>query len=201
MSWLSKEWHAIRSRYLQRNAVGFVFIHIPKTAGTSVSRALGLSHEHKMAREYRETLGQAAWDRKFKFTFVRNPWDKVVSYFHFKLQQNDVRFVELSFSKYLRQLYIARNPLYYSDFPERYRPQLDWISDAEGNRIVDFVGRFENIEEDFATICRRIGHPGLRLPHENASVRGDYQNYYRNGDAQIIADWYRKDIEEFGYSF
>ena len=201
MSWLSKEWRAVRWRFRRRYGLGFVFIHIPKTGGTSVNRALGLCHEHKTALEYRQWLGQTAWDRKFKFTFVRNPWDKVVSYFNFKQQQKDVRFVALCFSEYLRQVFVARNHAYYADFPERYLPQFDWISDTKGNLIVDFVGRFESINEDFGKICERIGRPGLKLPHENASSRGEYRSYYKNGDAQIVADWYKKDIEQFGYTF
>jgi len=125
----------------------------------------------------------------------------VVSYYHFKRPKKDFRFVALSFSEYLRRVFVDREPLYFSDFPQRYLPQLDWVSDNNDNLIVDFIGRFENLDEDFSKICDRIGKPGLTLPHTNAARREDYRSYYKDGDIEIVANWYKKDIDHFGYTF
>jgi hypothetical protein len=78
--------------------------------------------------------------------------------------------------------------------------QKDFVTDESGNLIVDFIGRFENLTEDFARVCRRIGI-SAQLPHRNKSGRGDYRGQYSDRTAQMIADAFRDDIEFFGYDF
>ena len=80
----SKKTVVLRYRYLDP----FVFIHINKTGGTSVSKALNIPLEHKTAIQFIDEMGQAAWDRKLSFVTVRNPWDKVVSHYHHRLQSD-----------------------------------------------------------------------------------------------------------------
>lgn len=201
MSWLTHELRTARWRIRQKYFQNYVFVHIPKTAGTSINLALDLSMDHIRAIDLRGRLGRERWDKKFKFSFVRNPWDKVVSYYQFKSMKKDPRFHALSFSDYLKRVYIDRDPLHFSEFPQIFLPQFDWLSDNSDNLIVDFVGRFENVQEDFAKICERIGKPGITLPHQNAVRRADYRSYYQDKDIEIIANWYKKDIEHFGYTF
>jgi hypothetical protein len=78
--------------------------------------------------------------------------------------------------------------------------QKDFLVDRHGNRLVDFVGKMENLAEDFATVCRRIGIEA-ELPHENASEHGAWRSYYTDETAALVAEAYRDDIEMFGYSF
>ncbi len=201
MSRLTQEYRAFHWRLRQKYFHDFVFIHIPKTAGTSIYRSLGLAGEHRTALQLRGRLRERRWHTKFKFAFVRNPWDRAVSSFlHATVINKDSRFVALTFSDWLRLAYVERHPLYF-DVPHSFSPQYDWISDGEDNLIVDFVGRFENLREDFATICGRIGRPGLDLPHHNATKHADYRTYYKDRDIEIIARWYKKDIDYFGYTF
>jgi chondroitin 4-sulfotransferase 11 len=201
MSWLTQELRTTRWHLRQKYLLDFVFIHIPKTAGSSIHRTLELTAEHKTALQLRGRLGKRRWERKFKFAFVRNPWDRVVSSFHYAATRTkNSRFVDLTFSQWLKLAYVDRHPLYF-DAPHLFSPQYDWISDNDDNLIVDFVGRFENLEHDFAKVCERIGRTGLQLPHDNATKHQDYRHYYKDSEIEIIARWYKKDIEHFGYVF
>lgn len=201
MSWLTHELRITRWHLRQKYFHNFVFVHIPKTAGTSIYRTLNLYGEHVTALQLRGRLGANLWNKKFKFAFVRNPWDRVVSSYRFATVRNkDSRFVALSFSEWLRLAYVDRHPLYF-DSPHSFSPQFDWISDNDDNVMVDFVGRFENLQQDFTHVCNRIGKPDVVLPHHNATKHNDYRTYYSDADIEIVARWYQKDIDYFGYTF
>jgi hypothetical protein len=193
-----KRWaRRLRARYF----LSFVFIHINKTAGTSISRALRLPIEHKTALEKRAELGPRVWARRFSFAIVRNPWDKVVSHYHYRVKTNQTRLGSnpRDFNEWVRLAYGENAPEYY-DNPKMFMPQWDWISDEQSALMVGFVGRFETLQEDFDTICARI-HRKATLPHENYSERGDYRKHYNDDSAEIVRRWFAPDIAHFGYTF
>lgn len=80
-------------------------------------------------------------------------------------------------------------------------PQSDWITDNDGSILVDFVGRFENFNEDFNTVCKQIGKNNLSLPHVKSSKRENYREYYDDLTMKIVEQWFSKDIDKFGYRF
>ncbi|QXD16175.1 sulfotransferase family protein [Rhodocaloribacter litoris] len=188
----------LRERYFQN----YLFIHIPKTGGRSIETALGCLYEHKTALQKRREVGFDVWSAKFTFTFVRNPWDKAVSHYAY-LKKTGQDFLEednIDFRSWVRLVFVDRNPRYISK-PLHFAPQTEWIMDLEGKQLVDYVGRFERFEADFAEVCRRIGVE-RQLPHQNSSHRRkDYRTYYDDETAQIIADVYASDLSYFGYSF
>ncbi|HSL71875.1 MAG TPA: sulfotransferase family 2 domain-containing protein, partial [Longimicrobiales bacterium] len=98
------------------------------------------------------------------------------------------------------QLTYGSQVLPYYDQPKMFMPQMDWITDAQGQIIVDFVGRFENLKTDFAEVCARIGCEAT-LPHLKKSERGNFRQYYDDATRAIIARWFARDIETFGYRF
>lgn len=188
----------LHEKYIQN----YVFIHINKTGGSSIEKALSIKHEHKTAIEKRDELGEIQWKRKFSFAIVRNPWDKVVSHYHFRVMTNqtDLGSKQVDFETWVRLAYGEKDSAYY-DNPKMFMPQLDWISDCDGNMLVDYVGRFEKLEEEFKTICTKIDLSRCGLPHVKKSRRGDYREYYEDESARIISTFYEKDIEYFGYEF
>ena len=186
----------------------FIFTHIPKTGGTSVEHSLKDYFEPNqwMHNDLVYDLKKCS-DNYFKFTFVRNPWDLVVSTYHY-VWYSDVmewwrvggRSKPWSFKKWIKSRHFTRprgwkkNRCYRGD-------QLCWISSCDGELLVDFIGRFENLEEDFEIVCNKIGIHTQKLPHVNKSKHKHYTEYYDDETREIVAEKYAKDIECFGYKF
>ncbi len=136
-----------------------------------------------------------AFDEAFKFTFVRNPWDWQVSNYAYALQtpahgQHDIIRELGSFDAYVRY-----------QFAERAPSQGSFILDDDGQQIVDFVGRFETLQQDFQTVCEKIGVTA-ELPFLNASKRKqDWRDYYTDETRSLVEELFEADIQRFGYSW
>lgn len=202
----------------------FIFIHIYKVAGTSIYEAIGnyafdpncllidkvlrklrlhslpiyRYHNirwHVKAQEIKYILPVPMYDNYFKFCFVRNPWDWQVSLFHSMLQtpehfQHKLIKSMSGFDEYIR----------WRVAPENRVLQKSFVTDRFGSQIVDFVGRYENLEEDFRKVCERVNIIAT-LPHINKSVHKDYRSYYDADGRELIREHFAQDIEYFGYSF
>jgi len=181
----------------------FIFIHINKTAGTSIGNAIGLPiKHHQTAREVIARIGKDKWVKAYKFTLVRNPWDKVVSHYEYRRKRNktDLATQDIPFAEWVKKTYGPdKDPFYYNN-PKAFQPQVEWLKDDEGKISIDFVGKFESINEDFEQIKNAIGLDA-ELPHLNASKRAGYRTYYDDETREIVAQWFREDIEAFGYRF
>jgi hypothetical protein len=182
--------------------VDFIFVHINKTGGSSIEEALGLRFRHRTARQIIHEVGLQRWREAFTFTVVRNPWDKVVSHYAYRVQTNQTGLGEkpVQFLDWVIEAYGRRNPRYY-DKPMMFMPQIDWITDPGGRILVNFVARFEHLQTDFDSICARIGRDATPLPHRKSSQRGAYRDYYDEVTRQIVTDWFRRDIETFNYTY
>jgi hypothetical protein len=197
----------------------FVFVHIPRTAGTSVETALApyargeidftahqntvLDHKHATAAELRELVGAATWRRYFTFSIVRDPWARMHSDYYF-------------FRDVAPQLRRGFNPmeLHLTDMAAVHTfdgwlhacaDQLDisqsnYLTDAHGALLVDHVARFEDITEDFARICQRLGVDAA-LPCANRTRHGDHRHAYTPPGAALVARYAADDIARFGYRF
>jgi chondroitin 4-sulfotransferase 11 len=194
----AKRW-AVAKRY--RYLYPFVFVHINKTGGSSIEAALRIPFEHRTAREKIAEIGRRSWDRKVTFAAVRNPWDKVVSHFHYRVQTNQTGLAErgLEFGDWVRATYRDRDPRYY-DTPIMFSPHRDWIVDDSGEIAVDRVLRFERLADDFAALMEEIGRDAA-LPRLKASSHRDYREYYDDETVAIVADVFAPDLELFGYEF
>jgi hypothetical protein len=159
---------------------------------------------HLPAVIVRKLVGNDRWERLFTFAFVRNPWDLVVSAYHF--ERRYVTLPGLAQQEPDRAEAVRRSITF--DHFVRLYPLLEppdmtsMIADSQGKLIVDFVGRFENLGADFAEVAGRIGIPGDVLPHENRSDdRSDYRSYYSPASQEIVGRYFARDIERFGYRF
>jgi len=161
------------------------------------------------------------WDGYVKFAFVRNPWDLVVSIYHNILQSErptnleetneDKRIVRRELvSRFERQGkrlnfagfidYCVRNDALQSRFSYHWRPQYLHVTDPEDRLILDFVGRFEAFDRDWATIQRAVGW-SIDLPFLNRSSHLDYRQYYTAQLRDIVARRFERDIDLFEYRF
>lgn len=188
-----------------------VFIHIQKTAGSSIEGALWRadpaigSHlrdgrRHQFAREVRDVVAPEIWRDYFKFAFVRNPWDRLVSWYAMCMRNPTSN----KFSQYVHDTAPT-----FADFITKATTgigvrttynQLDYVTDAAGAVIVDFVGRYERLDADFAVVRSRLALP-QDLPHLNQTPHGEYRGYYTAETRAIVAQRFARDIAHFGYTF
>lgn len=221
-----------------------LYVHVPKTAGQSIEQffcdRLGLDWEaesdrtklllqsnpdrnrgteklaHLAGTEYVRDgyVTRVDFDALFKFSFVRNPYQRLVSeylyrnYFHHR-----------SFRDFVM------NRLPGPGWDDQYRhvmPQYDMLHDTEGRLLVDFVGRFENLQADFDRVCAHLDLEDSSLPHVNPSNKASrrarrrlrnllwmngenrmqhWTDYYDASTRFVVSELYRQDIEAFGYAF
>lgn len=198
MKYLIKLKQRLRYKYFSN----FIFIHINKSGGSSLEKALDIPFSHLTARERIDRIGIKQWNKKFTFTIVRNPWDRVVSHYHYRAMTNQTGLGNkpIEFNDWVKLAYGEKNPEYY-DKPKMFMPQIEWITDEAGKEVVNFVGKFESLQDDFAEICKRLGRPEIALPHLKKSSRKPYIHYYSDESRDIISDWFSKDISRFNYNF
>lgn len=183
-----------------------LFIHIPKTAGTSVIQAIGARRRIHLPWWVYQFADPRRFRDYFKFCFVRNPWDRAVSTY-FYLKSGGAGLVDAYFTRTIQDQYTSFDS-FVMDFldesriheHELLRPQYLYIHDIAGNCMVDFVGRFESIDEDFRHVADKLG-VDAQLPVSNKSARTDYAQYYSPAHMEKIGRLYHKDIALFGYRF
>jgi hypothetical protein len=156
---------------------------------------------HAKASDAQKELPPEIFERYYKFAFVRNPWDWQVSMYHFILSEPNHSRQQLvkslgSFERYLEWVIATSHP-----FPKgATKLQREAITDCAGNLLVDFVGRYETLAQDFYHVCRTLNIT-TQLPHVNKSAHCDYRDYYTERTRQMVAEHFAGDIDLFGYSF
>jgi hypothetical protein len=181
-----------------------IFFHVPKTGGLSVSEALFGNHAagHLDVRTARLIFGAWRLRTYFKFSFVRNPWDRLVSAYYYLRRGHPTSKIagvvaaSPGFTDFVKTSLC--DPIVAQEI--HIRPQSSFLLDNAGRLIVDFVGRFESLERDFSTVARRLGIERT-LAHRNQSDHRDYRSCYDSTSRDIVAEFYRKDIDLFGYRF
>jgi hypothetical protein len=219
-----------------------LFVHVPKTAGQSVEQffmdRMGLDWDsdraevllgdnpdttrgtqklaHLSAWEYVNDgfIERGEFDSLFRFSFVRNPFERIVSEYRYRNY-----FHHRSFRDFV--LHKLPQP----GWDDKYRhvmPQFDMLHDPEGRLMVDFVGRFETLQKDFDKVCHWLGLEDSKLPHRNPSnkksrnlkrkvrnalfLNGEgrkkhWTEFYDQRTLDAVSRLYEKDIEAFGYRF
>lgn len=200
-----------------------LFIHIPKCAGISLAKTLQPHIEvHRIGphSKYQHIFGtesELIREEIFTFTFVRDPWARLVSTFFYIMQGGRAEIDKRRRDRYLKQYkgnfrrfvrdieswfdIQEEDSIYKDRYIPHFRPQYEFIIDASGQPAVDFIGRVETITEDFTRLCRELDIPGLSLAKSNKSTHLKYQAYYDEETSAIVADYYARDIELFNYTF
>lgn len=193
-----------------------IFIHVQKTAGTSVSEFL-LSNlmatrnggKHEYAVEVKSRIPEEIWQDCFKFSFVRNPWDRLASWYlhmnkhHTKPGDNPFFDYLLSVGDTFENFVLHGDQTIATPWGERnlFTNQFDQLSSG-GQLLMDFVGKFESLESDWELILDKIGYTGeAKLPHVNAIPRKHYRDLYTERAREVVEEKFQKDISLFGYSF
>lgn len=188
------------------------FIHIPKTAGHYIGRSLNFSFNHLYFNkplpknlstndwEFRNLTRETLGVNYFSFAFTRNPFDFLVSWYHYITQNGlwDIQSLpQLTFPNFL---YLV------SEGAEIY-PGKRFLSfqlfGSDGRLIVDFLGRIENFQEDFAAIVNKYGYKTLEVHQDNRNIsrHKDYRFYYDDALVDIVNKLYVREMKIFGYSF
>lgn len=198
-----------------------IFVHIPRTGGSSIEDALALTNpgnkedlatlsgwidsaelraqqfvspvlQHLAFREIQRLVPEETVSSYFAFAMVRNPWDRLLSnylfernhFFHFNPDAQSY----MALTDYIDQL----NPFL-------RQSQSDFVEDQHG--CLDFVGRFENLTEDFSRVAARLHRRPPPLAHLNRTRHDHYSRYYCDESREKVATLYGRDIETFGYRF
>ena len=199
----------------------YIFIAVPKTGTHAVRQALrdqmgpddweqvglfveqtfpvpelaAIRHGHLTLGEVQPFLDPGDLNGFFKFGFVRNPFDRFVSFCSFMTRK---------FGGFDRDPQGVMRHFLFEDPPlERihYKPQHIFFEDRQGRMIADHIGRVADMQAGFDEACRRIGIPSRPLDKVNASRRGDYRAYYSPELRDAVARLYARDLELFGYDF
>ena len=189
----------------------FVFHHVPKTGGSSITAALApycrnyegvvptdethgwqfaFHQPHYMHHPVRSYEAGAIPEGYYSFAFVRNPFDAVVSAYNPTKHKHFDEYVEVHIFSGL-------------EFVARYT-QFAYLSDDAGNILVDSVGRYENLAQDFYDIVGTMSVPLMILPKRNITQDREHENYrkyYSPVSRDLVEVKYKKDLEFFGYEF
>ena len=181
-----------------------IFIHNPRTGGTTVSRHVGriaprMILGHATAEFVKTSVGKDVWDKMFTFAFIRNPWEKHVSWY---LYCNKKFGIPISFDEVVKRNYMS----------VVHSGSIDWItrgfwsqsifvtSEAKKEVLVDFIGVYENFNEDFGYICKELGLKN-NFGFLNKNKDYDYRTFYSDVSAEIIKNKCAWEIERYGYKF
>jgi len=199
----------------------FIFVAVPKTGTHSVREALRahlgpddmeqarlfvekkfpipilaqIGHGHLSFQQVRPFLGEDKFASYLKFAFVRNPFDRFISYCAFATSR------EGSFLRdpkgVMRHFLFTAPPLNHMVF----KPQHSFLTGPDGALQADMLGRVEEMQASYDAICERIGIPTTQLGHVNSSRHGDYRDYYDQQLVDGVRRIYARDLELFGYDF
>ena len=168
--------------------------------GLHVWRRLGLAARrptaapHPTAADVREALPAHIFNGYFKFAFVRNPWDWQVSWYHYVHQNRS----------HPLHPFVARMSGFEEFLTWRAENdrllQKDFVADPQGGLLIDFLGRFEDLEEDFGKVCSATG-VRAGLPHRNRSQHGDYRSCYTDRTRELVETHWAEDVRLFQYAF
>lgn len=197
----------------------FIFVHIPKTAGTSISvkikskKFFGTSfkpHTHATLLEIKDFLGPK-FDNYYSFSFIRNPWERMHSLYYFLCYKeiykdkgedwDQEEFIKKGFKWWLMEHEWWAPALKRQGLCAQKRSQSDYLIDQTGGIAVNDIFTYENLNNDLLTLSKKIKLDLPNLTYEKKLNRKDYKEAYCSESIDFISTYHKKDIELFNYSF
>jgi len=191
-------------KYLKqvRNKTKPLFIHINKTAGSSIAKSLDITETHLTLREYEERY-QNLFNEELPldieiWTAIRNPFDKVSSEYFYRIKhnQNNMKSEPIEFDEWIKQAYDEKNILY-RDREIMFKPHLNWI-DSDREYTFNFI-RFESLYDDYNKL--RSKFDGKPLVWKKKSSNSNYKEMYSDYSKSVIEKEFKIDLDRFNYSY
>lgn len=148
-----------------------------------------------------DRIGKQKWEETFSFTFVRNPWEKVVAhYLHQCKYRQAIRQYPMTFENWVMSTYVPDWQYFMHNDPISFLPQLERIKNVNGEITVKFIGRFESFESDLQVILKELGlNPQKTIKIKNKELA--YRLFYNQKTKKVVADWFSEDIDFFKYKY
>ena len=195
----TKRKNSILSIFLEKNCL---FFHIPKTAGISVSKSLfgDVKWGHRSVSFYKSYYGEDTFNTLYKFCFVRNPYKRLFSAYTF-LKQGGINNQDLEFSKSYLKEYTNFNEFVLKGLEKKeimnwvhFKPQYTFICDENDKVVMDFIGKVENLNTDFNTVCKQLNIKSeLQTLNKSKNIKNEFSKEIKN----IIKLKYQKDFNLF----
>ena len=189
----------------------FIFIHVPRTAGTGIQYAItDVIKYPRRVHKGRDlihpdhiTLTKLQNRNTFSFAFVRNPWDWARSMYHYTIKYGHNRQWKSEIQKYKNQGlndWVCEDMINWIKTFTRWHHNNTIHQQHTWTRGVSYIGRFENLKEDFEHVCESLNIKPT-LPHKMESTIGHYQDEYNDLGRKKIQNLFSQDIEQFKYTF
>lgn len=221
-----------------------IFVHINKTAGSSIEVFFGEypRAQHVVTTKCIEEYGRKKWNKYFKFSVVRNPWDRLLSWYlwverdrflydwststpfqgynvpyewgmhggHPEVKIDWYKSLKPNFQNFVSSIKSTKDKTDFNLVEGKHNAskgkwvasQLTWLKNSKGKMPMDFIARFENIENDFKKICQRLNLEEDPLPKAKVlRNRPHYSFFYDNKTKERVNKLYSDDIEYFNYEF
>ena len=190
-----------------------MYIKIGKTGGTSIFRGYlehrvpDFTHATKDEKDgfsmWCHNFTQEQLDDCFVFTFVRNPFSRVVSAAcAYNIDPGE--FID-NLEKYVPYPDQIEQPVTKAVYNERnayfHAQPCSMYTHYNGEQMVDFIGRMENLQEHFDIVCDKMGIEHKQLERRNTTKHADYRTYYNEARIKKIEERYKDDLDIFGYKF
>lgn len=199
----------------------YIYTKVAKAGSTSIQKMLKENSDEKDLSHlgHWHLADDIDEDTKdyFKFTFVRNPWDRAVSYYHYKKKKEKKNnkisyFTKFTFEQFILEPHrFIKEYSWAEDSPHLkklikevhwYDNQIDWLVNDKGVPLVNYVGKLENLDKEFPIICDRLGMPNVPVKHVNKSSHKRYTDYYTSNEMiEAVEKLWGRDVALYNYKY
>lgn len=204
------------------NDLNYIFIHIPKNAGTAISKSLQIeTSRHYTVKEYIDMLGEKKYNSMYSFAFIRNPFSRFVSLYNYARMEESYYHSSINPDKAIYGKHmdydtlknasleaaatlLVEGKLLHNPPHNQWKPQATWLKDHQGELNVKYLGRFEDIALHARNIHKNIGTiTSPHVPKINTSSIGsdDYRKIINSNTRSMLESYYQEDLDTFNYDF